>query len=589
MAAALLREDTVRLLKETANIVDIVGEHVKLSRSGANLKGLCPFHSEKTPSFIVNPERQTFHCFGCGEGGDVFTFMMNFHRYTFPESLQELARRYNIALPEKNLTEEEQARFKKREAIHKANEQASLIYHNFLLQDAEALAARKYLAERQVPPDIIERFRLGFAPQSWDFINKALAAKGIGASDARDAGLIVAKERGGHYDRFRSRILFPIFDLTGKVIAFGGRIVGDGQPKYLNSPETPVFDKSRSLFGLYQNKDAIRQQKKCVLVEGNFDLLSLVAQGIENVAAPLGTALTPFHIRALKGYADEAILLFDGDAAGLKAAMRSVPLFLTEQLPARVAILPGDHDPDTFVRAEGKEGLQKLLDAALSLPEFVFAKLVDQYGLTVEGKGQIIAELVPLIKATGNDHLQRTIFVTHFSKKLDLTPDQLLGGIKVNTSPAAASKAQAPAPVAVMPKKEEQLLNFVLLYPEFLQQFLEAGMDDVISDPVALTILDQLKSSARQGDLAGPELLLDRVTGPARTYISRLLISAPLYSDEEKTAEAEEKRAWLKKNSLKVQIENLNQQINEAHKSRNDELCMELMAKKKQMAESLAH
>jgi DNA primase len=581
-------DDTVQLIKDAADIAEIIGEHVSLKRAGTNLKGLCPFHSEKTPSFTVNPDRKTYHCFGCGEGGDVFSFMMNFHRLSFAEALKELARKYQIALPEKPLNPQEREKAQKREALQSANEKAAELFHQLLLSDPGAQKAREYLSKRGIPEEITKEFRLGFAPDSWNFLVNGLPKQKITTETAKDAGLLVVRDNGGFYDRFRNRVMFPIVGLTGRVVAFGGRILDDGQPKYMNSPESPVFDKSRTLFGLYQNREYIRQAKNCLVVEGNFDLLSLAVHGVRNVVAPLGTALTQAHVRSLKGYTDEVILLFDGDQAGLKAAMRSVPLFLSEQVTAKVAVLPENHDPDTFVREFGREGLHKHLEAAMPLPEFVFDKLVAQYGMTVAGKAKIVAELQELIKAIGDQHLQRTLFVAHFAKKLDLAPQQLLEGIipaQSSSSPTAKPASAQGKGEAQLPIKQRQLLEFLVAYPEYLPAFLEAGLEEVIMNQFGLAILHLLK---RQPDLSGgPEQLLDLATGPERAFISRLLISTPSYSEELREQMAQEMLNWLTSTSLKAKKERLMRQIREAQHTQNNQLLMELMTQKIQMDEAL--
>lgn len=581
-------EDTVQLIKDAADIAELIGEHVSLKRAGANLKGLCPFHSEKTPSFTVNPERKTYHCFGCGEGGDVFSFMMNFHRLSFAEALKELARKYHIALPEKPLNPQEMEKARKREALHAANEKAADLFQQLLLSDPGAQKARDYLVKRGIPEEIVLEFRLGFAPDSWNFLVNALPKHNITVDSAREAGLIVPRDNGGFYDRFRNRVMFPIIGLTGRVVAFGGRILDDGQPKYMNSPESPVFDKSRTLFGLYQNREHIRKAKSCLVVEGNFDLLSLVVQGVRNVAAPLGTALTQAHIRSLKGYADEVILLFDGDQAGIKAAMRSVPLFLSEQVTARISVLPSAHDPDTFVREFGREGLSRHLESAMPLPEFVFDKLVAQHGTSVAGKAKIVAELRELIKAIGDQHLQRTLFVSHFAKKLDLAPQQLLAGGKVSqsaSSQASTSAASQGKGEARLPMKQRQLLEFLVICPEYLPVFLKAGLEEIIVNEFGLSVLHLLKS--RPALSGGPEQLLEFASGHERIFISKLLISTPSYSEEMKEKMAQEMLGWLTICSLKAKKERLMQQIREAQHSRNDQLLMELMTKKIQMDEAL--
>ncbi|MCX5876246.1 MAG: DNA primase [Deltaproteobacteria bacterium] len=581
-------EDTVQLIKDAADIAEIIGEHVSLKRAGTNLKGLCPFHSEKTPSFTVNPERKTYHCFGCGEGGDAISFMMNFHRLSFAEALKELARKYQIPLPEKPLNPQELEKAQKREALHVANEKAAELFHQLLLSDPGAQKAREYLGKRGIPEEITKEFRLGFAPDSWNFLVNALPKQKITTEAAKEAGLIVPRDNSGFYDRFRNRVMFPIIGLTGRVVAFGGRILDDGQPKYMNSPESPVFDKSRTLFGLYQNREHIRQAKNCLVVEGNFDLLSLVVHGVRNVVAPLGTALTQAHIRSLRGYTDEVILLFDGDQAGLKAAMRSVPLFLSEQVTARIAVLPDAHDPDTFVREFGREGLSKHLEAAMPLPEFVFDKLVAQYGSSVAGKTKIVAELQELIKAIGDQHLQRTLFVSHFAKKLGLTPQQLLEG--VITPPSAHSQAARPTASpgkdeAALPMKQRQLLEFLLAYPEYLPAFLDAGLEEIIMNQFGLAILLLLK---KQPDLSGgAEQLLEFATGPERSFISRMLISAPSHSEEMREQLAQGMLGWLSTVRLKAKQERLTQQSGEARQTQNAQLEIELMTKKIQMNKPL--
>lgn len=585
--AVYQQEDTVQLVKDAADIAEIIGEHVNLKRAGTNLKGLCPFHSEKTPSFVVNQDRKTYHCFGCGEGGDIFSFMMNFHRMTFPEALKELANRYQIALPEKPASREDLARAQKREALYAANETAAKIFTALLSDDAGAQPARDYLAKRAIPEEITKEFRLGFAPESWNYLGNALQKAKIRNEAAAEAGLLVAKDRGGFYDRFRNRIMFPIFELTGKIVGFGGRILDDGQPKYMNSPESLVFDKGRTLFGIYQNREFIRKARTCIVVEGNFDLLSLVAHGIRNVVAPLGTALTQAHVRSLRGYADEVILLFDGDQAGLDAAMRSVPIFLSEQLAARIAILPDRHDPDTFVREVGREGLLAHLDQALSLPEFVFDKLVEQHGQTVAGKAKIVEELKPIIQAIGNQHLQQTIFVSHFSKKLGLSEAQLLGGLHIEKPKEQRPAAPRPAEdESTLPMKQRQLLEFLVVYPEYVQDFLAAGIEDIVINRFGINILNLLKTLPA-GQQTGPEQLLDMATGAERAFISKLLISTPSHSDELRENMAREMAGWLKANSMKAKKELLIKRITAAHQAKDEQLVQELVSQKQQMDEGV--
>jgi len=592
MTAFSAQDNTARTVKDAAQLVDIIGEVVALKRAGVNLKGLCPFHSEKTPSFTVSPERQTFHCFGCNEGGDVFTFMMKYHRMTFQEALQELARRYHILLPEKTYSPADQEKARRREMLFEANNRTAAVYHEFLLQDPGAANARAYLEKRGIPLEMIKEFQIGYAPDSWDFLGRKISRADFPLDIAVEAGLLLKNDRGGHYDRFRDRVLFPIFDLSGKIAGFGGRILGDGQPKYLNSPETPVFDKSRILFGLYQCRHAIRQQKRCVIVEGNFDLLSLVAHGINYVVAPLGTALTQGQVRILKGYTDEVILLFDGDEAGLKAALRAVPIFLAEKVSARIAVLPPEHDPDTFVSEVGREGLEGHLAGAMPLLEFVFDRLVDKFGLTLEGKGRILNELRPLIETAANDPMQKSVLISHFSERLQIDPEQVLRGFQESRQPQADSRHSGlrqdegdEKRELVLSRIERDLLEFVILYPLFLDRFLEKGISRILREPQAAMILDKLQELAAAEATPAPEQLLDLLPeGPEKSFVSGLLVAAPTFSRDENDdmleRVAEEKLAWLEKTMLIQEIATLTGKIEEAREAGDDEQLFELIRRK---------
>ena len=590
MAAHSFQEDTTSLIKESADIVQLIGEHVILRKNGSNFKGLCPFHPEKTPSFMVNPQRQSYHCFGCNEGGDVFSFLMKSHGMSFPEALKERARRYQIPLPESNLSQQDRERLQKIDHLHTANALAAEIYHELLLTDPRAQAARDYLAKRKTPAEIIAKFSLGFAPESWDFLLRAMAGK-FSPEIIAEAGLVVQKEKGGYYDRFRNRILFPIRSVNGKVIGFGGRILDDGQPKYLNSPETLIFDKSRTLFGLYENREAIRKEKRCIIVEGNFDLLSLTAHGIANVVAPLGTALTNAHLRTIKGYAEEVVLLFDGDQAGIKAAIRAVPLFLAEQIAARIAILPADHDPDSLIREQGGEKLLEYITAARPLPEYLVQELVERYGLSLEGKTRIVAELQPILAAIKNQKSQHSLFISHFSQKLGIPPASFLPD---DHRPGSQRQARESQPTAApqeikIPRKQKQLLEFLLGYPEYIADFLSVGLEEIILDPVGIEILDHMKKLAGEKGPIKPEQILEFMpAGPLRSYITGLLVDPPSIEAETVQPQVNEWLAWLRKESLKRKKEKLNVQINEAQQAQNEILCKQLTEQIKNIDHAMA-
>ncbi len=364
--------DVVARIKEAADIVQVIGESVALKKSGANYQGLCPFHGEKTPSFSVNPARQFYHCFGCGASGDVIEFVMKYQSVDFPEALRILGGKYGIPIPERQQSGKLRQEMERRRSLLAVSARAAELFTQYLYSGRGAAAAHAYLQKRGVDHALARRFSLGYAPapaaEGWNFLGGQLKQDEIAA--AIEVGLLVEKEKGGCYDRFRDRIVFPVFSIAGEVCGFGGRIVGEGQPKYLNSPESPVYKKSSLLLGLYQAKQRIRAVDRVIIVEGNFDMISLVAAGCENVVAPLGTALTREQLRQIRKFTRNVTLLFDGDAAGEKAAVRAVPLFLMAQMAGRVAMLPKGHDPDSYIRQYGLPRLEKLLEEARELPEF---------------------------------------------------------------------------------------------------------------------------------------------------------------------------------------------------------------------------
>ena len=346
--------DTRELVRASADIVRIVSDYVSLRGSGKNLTGLCPFHSEKTPSFAVSPDKQIFHCFGCGQGGDVFEFVKLIEQVTFPESIRIVAEKCGIPMPQMSPRESQAAR--ERDSLVVLYERAARFYQK-RLASSEAQAARDVLDARQIRREFVERFVLGYAPQSG-------LLGDLRPQDPVSTGLFSQNENGQVYDRFRRRLMFPIWSERGKVIAFGGRILGEGQPKYVNSSESPLYSKSRVLYGLHLARDAARKCGRMVVVEGYFDCLSLHQNGIENVVASCGTSLTSRQVDLLARSVSEVVVNYDPDSAGQNAARRSIELLLARGLTVRILRLPGGLDPDDFVRREGGDRYRRLLDAA---------------------------------------------------------------------------------------------------------------------------------------------------------------------------------------------------------------------------------
>jgi len=598
MVSGESRDDITARIKEEADIVQIVGECVELKRSGTRYLGLCPFHGEKTPSFSVHSGQQFFHCFGCGESGDVFSFMMKYHSLDFPDAVKTLANRYHIELPERRRTKEEELRAQRKELLFAVNEKAAKIYSQYLKEAAGAKAAKNYLLKRGVTEDILSRFRIGYAPavelEGWNYLGGRFS--GTELKRAIEAGLLVEKEKGGTYDRFRDRIVFPISDLSGRVCGFGGRIVGEGQPKYLNSSESLVFNKSKLLLGLYQQKEDIRRSNEAVLVEGNFDLISLVAGGCKNVVAPLGTALTREQLRLIKRFAERVTLLFDGDVAGAKAAVRGVPLFLAEQITGRVALLPDGHDPDTFIRENGLTALNKLLEQAESLPEFVLNRLVQEYGLTLDGKRRIVEELRPLVKAAVSP-LQRSVFISHFAEKLGMGMEQFSGHLDApllnsRPSPVASVKKNREERIIPLSIPQRQLVEFMILQPQFFSGLEDGGIRECLAGGVGEVLFLQLKGLLAQNPDAEPEELLTLLPGGVeRTLVADLLLRAPDNSQEDNGDEPREEFAdlldYLKKYHLKKSSDELMKRMQRAEQDGDSGLLLELMMEKVEITNKL--
>ncbi|HOP36412.1 MAG TPA: DNA primase, partial [Syntrophales bacterium] len=321
-------DEKIEEIRSRADILEIVSEFVTLRKRGKSYTGLCPFHGEKTPSFTVNVDRQIFHCFGCGEGGNVIRFLMKINNLSFPEAVRSLAVKVGVDLPEREFRKERKEPGK-REKLLQANRLAAGYFRD-ALNGPEGDRARTYLASRGIGAEALSRFSIGYARDGWHFLKDALGKEAVPAGIAEEAGLLVRKDRDWHYDRFRDRIMFPVLDLNGNVVAFGGRLLGNGEPKYLNSPETPVYTKGRVLYGLYDTKEDIRRADRAILVEGYMDLIALWEGGIRHVVASLGTALTREQVLILRRFTKNVVLLFDPDQAGRHAAERSLKLFLEE-------------------------------------------------------------------------------------------------------------------------------------------------------------------------------------------------------------------------------------------------------------------
>jgi DNA primase len=538
-------------------VVAVIGRHMELKRSGRTWKGCCVFHGERTPSFHVYPEDKHFKCYGCGAYGDVFGFLQRLEGKEFPEVVRELAREVGIEIPEAEEESADQKRRRKERSEIVATLDAAARYWAARLQSRFGASARQYLEERGVTPDSVQRFRLGVAADGWNDLPARLAEKGIAGPALVRAGLVIEKETGGGYDRFRNRLMFPIAGMDGQVIGFGGRALGDEKgAKYINTPETLLYKKSKVLYGLDLARETIRRTRQAVLVEGYFDVIGLHQAGVTNAVAVCGTALTPEHVELLQRCdCREVTVLFDGDSAGLAAPGKAAAALFPAGMSGKVAILPteaGKSDPDEFARAAGREGVEALLARALPLSQFLIDRAVERAcgerprEAALEAKLAAVRELQPYVRMMP-EGLARSVFEDGIAKKLELDLEALhaeLSGDRPRLAPrppqgeparAAAVRRfpeRAPArpaasrPKAVLPGPAADALGLLTAFPELgavaaeenLPGLLPAGAladlaRELIQGPVALE--DALARIAAASDDATLRRIRS-LAGPAR-------------------------------------------------------------------------
>lgn len=472
-------------IKERLDIVDVVSEYVRLAKAGRNFKALCPFHSEKTPSFFVFPERQSWHCFGCGAGGDVFSFIKRKEGIDFGEALRILAQKAGIPLARRERKETESEEI---ERLRKINEAAAAYYHYLLLNAKPAHGARLHLEGRGIRGKTIEEFQLGYSLDSWDGAKQYLMAMGFSQQELIASGLLVESESGG-YDRFRGRLMFPIRDSRGRVLGFGARVLDDSMPKYLNSPQTPIFDKGSILYGIDRAKDAVREQQRVVIVEGYMDVIMAHQHELRNVVATMGIALTEKQIATIKGLTKSLILALDSDAAGDAATWRGIEILrqaldrelwempnwlgATSQLGARIKVisLPRGKDPDEVIR-ESPEEWQRSVEEALSVMDYLLAAASKLDLTQAEARAQASEQLLPLIAEIG-DELERETYLGKLARLLGVS-ERTLANRAARLHRTKSERVKGAKPLRLSPPSgdpsEEYCLCLLLRYPELRER-----------------------------------------------------------------------------------------------------------------------
>jgi DNA primase len=523
MAASGERDD-VRRVREATDIVAVVGQYVALMPGGENLKGLCPFHQDTKPSFTVSPAKQLYYCFGCNEGGDVFKFVMKTEGLDFAEALRRLAARAGITLAAGGRPRPAD---KKRDVLAAVVEDAAAFYYDTLrASDAYAEGARRYLRERGLTAETLDTWRVGLAPDSWDAFLRRATRAGFDPADLEAAGLTVpAKTGGGAYDRFRRRIVFPIWNAAGQAVAFGGRVLGDDEPKYLNSPTTPLYNKGETLYGFHRARAAISRAGRGLIVEGYLDLIGLFQVGVENAVATCGTALAPEAATALTRYVRDFILVYDGDDAGIRAARRAVAMLVPRGARVRVALPPPDKDPFDLAMV-GPAAVAEVLAAATDWPDFLYAVARrESGGDETAARLATMREAGPLVAAIP-DELERRFWRQRLAERVGVVPD---------TFDLAAPRPGAEAAATGPASYERTFLRLLVQNPALAGDALaEIELDDIADEQIR-GILRVIGRLARGGSFGVVELLPELAEEDAAAVVS-LAMSTERADDAETAA-----------------------------------------------------
>ena len=553
----MIPEDVLASIRERTDIGVLVGEYVKLKKSGASFKGLCPFHNEKTPSFYVHPQRGFFHCFGCQASGDVFAFLTRLEGLPFPEAARMLAERAGVEIPDSDPRRDAERRREKEKTdrITGLLDEAAGFYVRMMAEHPEGSVARDAYRARDVDDETAEKFRLGYAPHAWDGLVNLFRQKQRSPQEAEAAGLVVPRRsRDGYYDRFRHRLMFPIADAQGRIVAFSGRALPpppgaaeDREPpaKYINSPEGPLYQKGKLLFGLWEGRVSIRRQGWALLCEGNFDVVCLHRQGLDNAVAPLGTALTADQARLLRRFAERVVILFDGDSAGRKAVRAAFPHLAEAGLPAKVVSLPEGHDPDSFLREHGAEALQTRIDGAPGIVEHLIEAAAEGSRGDAAATADAISSLGPVLKRVDNP-VERRLYVDKIAQKfgvrdIDAVRQQLRRGLSQGRPRRRPSRDEGPPPEAALaapppkrrpvPPLEGEVLGALLDQPELFQTAEAEKISELLTDPDLRAIFQASAHQVGQRGGVDASALLDQIGASGTSWWLKERLAVQVHHD----------------------------------------------------------
>jgi DNA primase len=554
----LIPDEIIQQIRERVDLVDLVGRFVTLKKAGRNYKGLCPFHGEKTPSFNVNPDRQAFYCFGCQAGGNAITFLMKIENLTFPEAARTLARERGIEISETASGERGVS-----ERLFEANEIAQAAYRAALA--APGNPALAYLEKRGIDAANIEKFGIGFAPDRWDYVAQRLREKKIPAELGERAGILAPRTSGGHYDRLRGRVTFPIRDTRGRILGFGGRALGPEQePKYLNTPESPIFRKRESFFGFPLALDPIRRGERVVVVEGQFDLIALHRAGVEAALATCGTALSAEHARNLRRRTQEVVLFFDGDEAGQRAMERALQVLLPEGLRLRAAALPAGEDPDSFLRAHGAEHLRKIVDESVPALDRVMARAVERGRGTPAEKARAVADVAPLLALIPSS-VEAGDFARLLALRLDVDAQHVEAAVR------AVKRGENPLDEIPIPPRRsgpedrnlEQLARSLVQHPGLAGRIPQDELAALAPAGAVREVIEALVSDAGAGRGVDLERISEQLGAEARALLWRLAADDEALDEATAAQTLAETLDWLRKRRRSEKKRALTRQMHE--------------------------
>ncbi len=577
----MIPETTLREIQNRIDIIEVVGGYIVLRKSGQNFKALCPFHPEKTPSFMVYPQKQFYICYGCGAGGDTISFVMRHEHMEFAEAVEALAQKAGVEIP--------RAVGKQRRSnpdMYRAQELAAKLYHEQLVSSQKGAAAREYLKKRGLDQSTWETFQLGYAPDEWDFLIGAAQKEGLSPEVLERGGLAVSREgKGGCYDRFRNRVIFPICDTRGRVIAFGGRVFGEESgPKYLNSPETELYVKGKILYGLHLAAPEIRAKDFCLVVEGYMDMVSPYQHGIHNVVASMGTSLTEAQIQLIRRYTRNVVMVYDGDLAGEMATLRGLDLLLTAQMRVKVTGLPGGLDPDSMIKAHGVKAFARAIQGSQDLFDYKLTLLRQKFDpKQMEGRVRICEEMLPTIKRVPNA-IQRGEYVKRLSELLGVSEELVwaeYGKVRLESGWKPAGVIGTTAPKAPM-SPEESLAGLLLENPAWIERLEDRLDPSSVKNDQARNLLEWLTGRWKAGQLPqGHQEVINALgrdsVAETEALFARWLVWAETLLEEDKLKALDGLIVRIQKDRMRVTSGELQLSIRQAEEKGDEETAVRLV------------